>query len=84
MRIVLIVNGRSAELDFDPEMPLLWALRDLLGLTGTQYGCGIVFRLSAALYGEAATPPIAPAVANAIYRLSDRRLRALPLRLAAS
>ncbi len=38
--IVLRVNGRELELDVDPEMPLLWALRDVLGLTGTKYGCG--------------------------------------------
>jgi isoquinoline 1-oxidoreductase alpha subunit len=34
------VNGTERSLDVDPEMPLLWALRDLLGLTGTKYGCG--------------------------------------------
>jgi isoquinoline 1-oxidoreductase alpha subunit len=39
--ISLIVNGRRQRLDADPEMPLLWALRDLLGLKGTKYGCGI-------------------------------------------
>ena len=38
--ITLKVNGEVRELDVDPEMPLLWALRDLLGLTGTKYGCG--------------------------------------------
>jgi isoquinoline 1-oxidoreductase alpha subunit len=38
--IVLTVNGRTHELDLDPRMPLLWALRDHLGLTGTKYGCG--------------------------------------------
>ncbi len=36
----LRVNGTEHTLDVDPEMPLLWALRDLLGLTGTKYGCG--------------------------------------------
>ncbi len=36
----LHVNGVERELEVDPEMPLLWALRDLLGLTGTKYGCG--------------------------------------------
>ena len=36
----LTVNGVERELEVDPEMPLLWALRDLLGLTGTKYGCG--------------------------------------------
>jgi isoquinoline 1-oxidoreductase alpha subunit len=38
--ISLNVNGVSRELDAEPEMPLLWALRDLLKLTGTKYGCG--------------------------------------------
>jgi isoquinoline 1-oxidoreductase alpha subunit len=38
--IKLKVNGAVRELDVDPEMPLLWALRDVLGLTGTKYGCG--------------------------------------------
>ena len=36
----LHVNGVERELEVDPEMPLLWALRDLLGLIGTKYGCG--------------------------------------------
>jgi isoquinoline 1-oxidoreductase alpha subunit len=38
--ISLNVNGTSRQLDAEPEMPLLWALRDLLKLTGTKYGCG--------------------------------------------
>jgi isoquinoline 1-oxidoreductase alpha subunit len=38
--IKLTVNGKATELDVDPQMPLLWALRDVLGLTGTKYGCG--------------------------------------------
>lgn len=35
------VNGVDYQLDIEPEMPLLWALRDELGLTGTKFGCGI-------------------------------------------
>jgi len=35
------VNGQSQSFDGDPEMPLLWYLRDILGLTGTKFGCGI-------------------------------------------
>jgi isoquinoline 1-oxidoreductase alpha subunit len=35
------VNGTVREVDADPDMPLLWVLRDLLGLTGTKYGCGM-------------------------------------------
>jgi isoquinoline 1-oxidoreductase subunit alpha len=36
----LTVNGKQIDLDVDPEMPLLWALRDELGYTGTKFGCG--------------------------------------------
>jgi isoquinoline 1-oxidoreductase alpha subunit len=36
----LIVNGTVHQLDVPPEMPVLWILRDLLGLTGTKFGCG--------------------------------------------
>ena len=36
----LRVNGAEHRLEIDPEMPLLWAVRDVLGLTGTKYGCG--------------------------------------------
>lgn len=41
MAITLTVNGASHALELEPEMPLLWALREGLGLTGTKYGCGI-------------------------------------------
>lgn len=37
----LTINGKPYTLDVEPEMPLLWALRDELNLTGTKYGCGI-------------------------------------------
>ena len=40
-RLTLLVNGSRHEVDIDPETPLLWVLRDTLGLTGTKYGCGI-------------------------------------------
>ena len=39
--IVLSVNGQRHQLDIEPETPLLWVLRDEIGLTGTKYGCGI-------------------------------------------
>jgi len=39
--IELRVNGTVHQLDIDAQMPLLWALRDHVGLTGTKYGCGI-------------------------------------------
>ena len=39
--IRLTVNGVEHQLDLDPNMPLLWAIRDHVGLTGTKYGCGL-------------------------------------------
>ncbi|HEV8518857.1 MAG TPA: (2Fe-2S)-binding protein [Burkholderiales bacterium] len=39
--IVLNINGKSHALDVTPDTPLLWAIRDGAGLTGTKYGCGI-------------------------------------------
>lgn len=37
----LTVNGKAYEVDVEPDTPLLWVLRDTIGLTGTRYGCGI-------------------------------------------
>lgn len=37
----LNINGKQRNIDVEPEMPLLWVLRDELGMTGTKYGCGI-------------------------------------------
>jgi isoquinoline 1-oxidoreductase alpha subunit len=39
--ISLTVNGEKRQLDVPPDMPLLWVLRDVVGLTGTKFGCGI-------------------------------------------
>jgi aerobic-type carbon monoxide dehydrogenase small subunit (CoxS/CutS family) len=40
MTIKITVNGKEYSVDADPDMPLLWVLRDVLGLTGTKYSCG--------------------------------------------
>ena len=40
MAIEFTLNGKSQSLDVDPQMPLLWVIRDIVGLTGTKYGCG--------------------------------------------
>lgn len=40
-KLSLNVNEQSKEIDVDPQMPLLWAIRDFVGLTGTKFGCGI-------------------------------------------
>lgn len=39
--ITININGEARDLDVDPDTPLLWVIRDELGLTGTKYGCGI-------------------------------------------
>jgi isoquinoline 1-oxidoreductase alpha subunit len=39
--IALVVNGQKHDVDAPPDTPLLWVLRDTLGLTGTKYGCGL-------------------------------------------
>ena len=41
MATTLTINGEEKSFDAPPEMPLLWVLRDILGLTGTKFGCGI-------------------------------------------
>lgn len=41
MAIAFTLNGRSVSLDVDPDMPLLWAVRDEIGLTGSKFGCGM-------------------------------------------
>ena len=37
----LTINGQVRDVDVSPDTPLLWVLRDVLGLTGTKFGCGI-------------------------------------------
>ncbi|MDI6836041.1 MAG: (2Fe-2S)-binding protein [Rhizobiaceae bacterium] len=39
--VTLTINGNEHDLDAEPDMPLLWAIRDLVGLTGTKFGCGM-------------------------------------------
>ncbi|QQP91451.1 (2Fe-2S)-binding protein [Skermanella sp. TT6] len=41
MAVSFVLNGKPVTLDVDPEMPLLWAIRDVAGLTGTKFGCGM-------------------------------------------
>ena len=41
--ITLKVNGKAHQVDAEPDTPLLWVLRDTIGLTGTKYGCGIAY-----------------------------------------
>ena len=41
MQLTLNINNKPETVDVEPETPLLWVLRDNIGLTGTKYGCGI-------------------------------------------
>ena len=41
--ITLKVNGQTHQVDAEPDTPLLWVLRDNIGMTGTKYGCGIAY-----------------------------------------
>lgn len=58
----LTINGREQELDVPEEMPLLWALRDQLGLTGTKFGCGMALcgTCTVHLDGEAVRSCVTP------------------------
>jgi aerobic-type carbon monoxide dehydrogenase small subunit (CoxS/CutS family) len=60
--IRLDVNGKVREIDADPDTPLLWILRDTLGLTGTKFGCGegLCGSCTVHLDGEAARSCITP------------------------
>ncbi|MDP8980319.1 MAG: (2Fe-2S)-binding protein [Acidobacteriota bacterium] len=65
--IRLTVNGKIAQFDGDPEMPLLWYLRDEMQLTGTKYGCGMGLcgACTVHLNGEAARSCLTPMQAAA-------------------
>src|SRR5215468_7798038 len=62
MTIHLTVDGQPRALDVDPEMPLLWALRDVLGFTGVKYGCGMALcgACTVHLNGEAVRSCVLP------------------------
>lgn len=67
----LNVNGVERRIEADPAMPLLWALRDLVGLTGTKYGCGQALCGSCTVHldGEAVrscTTPVSAAVGRKV------------------
>lgn len=80
--LTLNVNGRNRKVDVEPEMPLLWVLRDYLNLQGTKYGCGIDLCGACTVHvdGEAVRScslPVSAAVGKAIVTIegvSPRRL----------
>jgi isoquinoline 1-oxidoreductase alpha subunit len=55
MKIQLTVNGALHELDVEPDMPLLWVVRETLGLTGTKFGCGIAMCGACTLHVDGVT-----------------------------
>jgi isoquinoline 1-oxidoreductase alpha subunit len=62
MSVKLTVNNQSHELDIDPNMPLLWAIRDHLQLTGTKFGCGMALCGACTVHidGQAARACVTP------------------------
>jgi isoquinoline 1-oxidoreductase subunit alpha len=60
--LTLTVNGKRSSVDVDPAMPLLWVLREHLGLTGTKYGCGMALcgACTVQLDGEAVRSCVTP------------------------
>ena len=60
--VQITVNGESRSFDGDPEMPLLWYLRDELGLTGTKFGCGMALCGACTVHvdGVAVRPGVTP------------------------
>lgn len=63
----LKLNGRTVDVEADPAMPLLWVLRDVLGLTGTKYGCGMALCGACTVHvnGEAVRACVTPLAAVA-------------------
>ena len=62
MAVTFTLNGKSETVEVDPQMPLLWVLRDTLNLTGTKFGCGMALCGACTIHinGEAARSCITP------------------------
>jgi aerobic-type carbon monoxide dehydrogenase small subunit (CoxS/CutS family) len=62
MPVTFTLNGKSQSVDVDPQMPLLWVLRDTLQMTGTKFGCGMALCGACTVHinGEAARSCITP------------------------
>lgn len=84
MQIKLDVNGTRREVDVDPSTPLLWVLRDQLGMTGTKFGCGIAMcgACTVHLNGSATRSCVVPAEAAAGARITTIEGLSSPLQQA--
>src|SRR3954467_14925100 len=69
--IQLVINGKSQKVDAEPDMPLLWVLRDLLGMNGTKFGCGVALCGACTVHLDgsprrACVMPVSAAVGHAV------------------
>ncbi len=73
--ITLKINGKSLNVDADPSTPVLWVLRETLGLTGTKYGCGMAQcgACTVHLNGEAIRSCISACLTSRARRLQPSR-----------
>lgn len=74
--ITLNINGKDQQLDAEPDMPILWAIRDIAGMTGTKFGCGMALcgACTVHLDGQAirsCSTPISAAVGKKITTIED-------------
>lgn len=78
--ITLNVNNRTMQVDVEPDTPLLWVLRDTLGLTGTKYGCGMAQCGACTIHingapARACSTPVAAAVGQKITTIEGAHSR---------